>query len=144
MTDRLATTTWTGDLTSGSGEVSLDSSGAAGPIKVSWPSRAEEPNGQSSPEELIAAAHSSCFSMALSKALADGGDAPEKLDTSAVVSFSLDGGPHVSKIALTVVGTVPGVSAEGFQKAAEAAKDGCPISKLVAGNTEVTVDASLA
>ena len=144
MTDRKATTIWNGELQSGNGEASLDSSGAAGPLKVSWPSRSEEPNGQTSPEELIAAAHSSCFSMALSGALGKAGTPPERLETSAVVTFSTDGGPHVSKVALTVRGTVPGVSEDDFLKAAEGAKDGCPVSKLMAGNTEITLDASLA
>lgn len=144
MTDRKATTTWTGDLQQGGGEVTFDSSGAAGPLEVSFPRRAEDPQGVTSPEELIAAAHSSCFSMALSGALTKAGTPPERLETSAVVTFSLDGGPHVSKIALTVRGTVPGVSEEDFVKAAEGAKDGCPVSKLVAGNTELTLDAALA
>ncbi|MGI8573740.1 MAG: OsmC family peroxiredoxin [Egibacteraceae bacterium] len=142
--DRKATTVWKGDLSSGSGELTLDTSNAAGPLNVSWPSRAEEANGRTSPEELVAAAHTSCFSMALSKALADDGNPPERLETSAVVTFSTDGGPHVESIALTVRGTVPGVSEEEFSDAANAAKEGCPISQLVAGNTEVSLDASLA
>lgn len=144
MTDRKATTIWNGDLKSGEGEATLESSNAASPLKVSWPSRSEEPNGQTSPEELLAAAHSSCFSMALSGALTKGGTPPERLETSAVVSFSTDGGPHVSKVALTVRGTVPDISEDDFVAAAQGAKDGCPISKVIAGNVEITLDASLA
>ncbi len=141
--DRKATTIWQGDLTSGSGQTSLDSSHAAEPLTVSFPRRAEDPQGTTSPEELLAAAHASCFSMALSKALTDAGNAPERLETSAVATFSLDGGPHVSKVALTVRGTVPGIDADAFQQAAAAAKDGCPLSQAIAGNVEITLDASL-
>ncbi len=142
-TDRKATTQWKGDLFSGSGTVTLESSDT-GSFDVSWPSRAEQPEGRTSPEELIAAAHSSCFSMALSGALAKDGTPPETLETSAVVTFSLDGGPHISKVALTVRGSVPGLDADGFAKAAEGAQDGCPVSKALAGNVEMTVDATLA
>ncbi len=144
MIDRKATIVWNGDLKTGGGEVSLDSSGAAGPLAMTWPARADEPEGHSSPEELVAAAHATCYAMGLSSALAGGGNAPEKLESSAVVTFSMDGGPHISKVALTVVGTVPGISAEDFASAAEAAKDGCPVSKLMDGNVELTLDASLA
>ena len=144
MTDRKATTTWRGALLDGAGSVSFDSSGAAGPLDVSWPSRAEEPGGSTSPEELIAAAHSACYSMALSGALAKAGTPPESLETSAVVTISLEGGAHISKVALTVRGNVPGISEQDFLEAAEGAKDGCPVSKLMAGNTELTLDAGLA
>jgi osmotically inducible protein OsmC len=142
-TDRKASTVWTGDLKSGSGTTVLDTSGQGGQLAVSWPSRTEEPGGQTSPEELIAAAHASCYSMALSNTLAQGGNPPERLDTSAVVTFDLAGGPHISRVALTVRGTVPGLEPEEFMKAAEAAKDGCPVSKALAGNVEITLDASL-
>jgi lipoyl-dependent peroxiredoxin len=144
MTDRKATTVWHGDLKTGKGEVTFDSSGAVGPLPMTFPARAGEPEGHSSPEELIAAAHATCFSMALSSALSNGGNAPEKLETSAVVTFSMDGGPHISKVALKVVATVPGISEDDFMEAANGAKDGCPVSKLMAGNTELTLDASLA
>lgn len=142
--DRKATTQWEGDLKTGGGTVSLDTSGAAGPLQVSWPARAEESGGQTSPEELIAAAHSACFSMALSKALADAGHAPERLETSAVATFSVEGGAHITGVALTVRGSVPGMDADAFQQAANAAKQGCPVSQALAGNVEITLDASLA
>ena len=140
MADRTATTTWEGGLADGKGRTSLDSSGL-GTFDVSWPARTEEPNGQTSPEELIAAAHASCFSMALSKQVADAGGTPRTLNTSATVTFS---GGAISSIALSVRGDVEGIDEDGFRQAAEAAKDGCPVSKLVAGNTDVSVDAALA
>ncbi|HEY8338998.1 MAG TPA: OsmC family peroxiredoxin [Egibacteraceae bacterium] len=143
-TDRKATTVWTGDLFSGKGTTTFDSSGLASDLPVSWPSRTEEPGGQTSPEELIAAAHSACFSMALSNILAKAGTPPERLETSATVTFDTEGGPHISKIALTVRGTVPGADADAFAEAANAAKDGCPVSKALAGNVEMTVEATLA
>jgi lipoyl-dependent peroxiredoxin len=144
MADRKATTSWKGSIQEGGGEVSLDSSGAVDPFPVSFPRRKDDPEGVTSPEELIAAAHSACFSMALSGALTRAGNPPEQLETSATVTFSTDGGPHISKVALKVVGTVPGVSEEDFLEAANGAKDGCPVSKVMAGNTEITLDASLA
>jgi lipoyl-dependent peroxiredoxin len=145
MVDRKATAQWNGDLKSGSGTVSLESSRVTEAMKVSWPSRAErqEAEGETSPEELLAAAHAACFSMALSKQLADRGTPPYRLTTSAVATFSLDGGAHVSRVAITVVGSVPGSTAEAFLEAAGAAKEGCPISKALAGNVEITLDASL-
>jgi lipoyl-dependent peroxiredoxin len=145
MVDRKATAQWNGDLKSGSGTVSLESSRVTEAMKVSWPSRAErqEAEGETSPEELLAAAHAACFSMALSKQLADRGTPPDRLTTSAVATFSLDGGAHVSRVAITVVGSVPGSTAEAFLEAAGAAKEGCPISKALAGNVEITLDASL-
>jgi osmotically inducible protein OsmC len=144
-TDRKATTIWQGPLLDGgTGEVTLDSSGLGGTLPVSWPSRTEEPGGRTSPEELVAAAHSACFSMALSNMLAKAGHDPQRLEVSATVTFSTDGGAHVDAIALRVRGTVPGISAEEFAEHAAAAKDGCPISKLVAGNVDLSIDASLA
>ena len=144
MVDRKATNVWQGDLQSGQGTTSFDSSGAIEPVKVSWPARSEEPGGLTSPEELIAAAHASCFNMALSAALARGGNAPDRLETSATVTFSTEGGPHIEKVALAVRGTVSGMSAEDFAQAANQAKDGCPVSKALAGNVNLSVDASLA
>lgn len=144
-TDRKATTVWQGPLLDGgSGEVSFDSSGVAGPLEVSWPARTEPPAGTTSPEELVAAAHSACFSMALSNILAKAGHDPRRLEVSAVVTFSTEGGAHVDNVALTVRGTVPGIGADEFREHAEAAKDGCPISKLIKGNVAVSVDAALA
>ncbi|HVM00846.1 MAG TPA: OsmC family peroxiredoxin [Egibacteraceae bacterium] len=141
-TDRQATTIWQGDLASGTGQTTLDTTNVAGPFEVSWPSRAEEPKGRTSPEELLAAAHSACFSMALSKELADMGNPPERLETSAVVTFVPGTGVTASRI--TVRGTVPGLDTDGFTRAAEAAKTGCPISGALAGNVDITLDAQLA
>ena len=139
-TTRNATTTWEGTLFEGSGRVELQSSGI-GTYDVSWPSRAEEANGKTSPEELIAAAHSSCFSMAFSNGLAKAGTPPERLVTTAAVTFQP--GEGITGIHLTVRGTVPGISADDFVAAAEAAKEGCPVSKALTGTT-ITLDASLA
>lgn len=144
MVDRKATSIWEGGLKDGAGKTSLDSSGAAGPLDVSWPARSEEPGGKTSPEELIAAAHASCYNMALSGALGRAGHSPERLETSAVVTFSLDGGAHIAGVALTVRGTVPGISEEDFVEQADGAKDGCPVSKALAGNVPITLDAALA
>jgi lipoyl-dependent peroxiredoxin len=145
MADRTASTVWEGTLFEGSGRTTFDSSGI-GTFDVSWPARTEEPGGKTSPEELVAAAHASCYAMALSGALAKAGTPAEKLETSAVVSFGkTDSGFAVTKIALSVRGTVPGADEESFAEAAQGAKEGCPISKLVAGGTaEITLDASLA
>jgi lipoyl-dependent peroxiredoxin len=139
-TTRNATTTWHGTLLEGSGRVELDSSGLGG-FDVSWPSRAEEPDGRTSPEELIAAAHSSCFSMALSSGLAKAGTPADTLETTAAVTFQP--GEGITGIQLSVRGTVPGASAEDFIAAAEAAKEGCPVSKALTGTT-ITLDAALA
>jgi osmotically inducible protein OsmC len=124
----------------GSGQVTLESSGL-GTFDVSWPSRAEDPDGRTSPEELIAAAHSSCFSMALSSGLAKAGTPPESLETSVDVTFQP--GEGITGIHITVRGTVPGISAEDFVTAAEGAKANCPVSKALAGTT-ITLDAGLA
>ena len=139
-TMRKATTNWQGSLTEGGGQVALESSGL-GTFDVTWASRAEDPGGRTSPEELIAAAHSACFSMALSHALTQAGHAPDRLRTSAEVGFQP--GEGITGVHLTVVGTVPGMSADDFLKAAEGAKAGCPVSKALAGTT-ITLDASLA
>ena len=142
MADRRAAVTWNGDLMSGSGTIDEVGSGAFGPLDVSWPARSEEASGgRTSPEELIAAAHASCFSMALAGGLAKAGNAPERLKTSAVVTFVP--GTGITKIALSVRGTVSGLDAEGFRQAAEAAKAGCPVSHALAGVPEITLDAEL-
>ena len=143
MADRRATATWNGDLISGSGTIDEVGSGAFGPLDVSWPARSEEASrGKTSPEELIAAAHASCFSMALAGGLAKAGNAPERLQTSAAVTFVP--GTGLTKIALTVRGTVPGVDADAFREAAEGAKKNCPVSQALAGVPEITLDAQLA
>ena len=141
-TERRAQVTWQGDLMSGNGTIGAVPSGAFGPLEVSWPSRAEEPGGKTSPEELIAAAHASCFSMALSHALAQEGNAPERLDVSATLTFVP--GTGITKAALAVEGRVPGVDQETFRAAAEQAKENCPVSKAMRGNVELTLDARLA
>lgn len=139
-TTRTATTRWEGSLMEGAGKVTLESSGI-GTYDVSWPARAEEPNGKTSPEELIAAAHSSCFSMALSGALAKQGTPPTSLDTKADVTFQP--GEGITGVHITVVGSVEGMSEEDFKTAAEGAKQNCPVSKALTGTT-ITLDASLA
>jgi osmotically inducible protein OsmC len=139
-----AEATWSGDLTSGRGMVSAVTSGAFAQLPVTWAARTEESNGETSPEELVAAAHAACFSMALSGGLARAGHAPERLDVAAEVTFDkTDGGWGVKSSALTVRGRVPGMSEQEFRKAAEAAKDGCPISRALAGNVDLSVEASL-
>ena len=141
---RRADATWQGDLLSGSGVVSASTSGAFSDLPVSWASRTEASNGKTSPEELVAAAHAACFSMAFSSNLAKAGHRAERLDVSAEVTFDkLEGGWTVTKSALTVRGVVPGIDQAGFQAAAEAARDGCPISRALKGNVELSVDATL-
>jgi osmotically inducible protein OsmC len=139
-TTRKATTHWEGNLLEGKGSVALESSGI-GTFDVSWPSRAEAANGKTSPEELIAAAHSSCYSMALSHGLAQAGTPPQQVDTSAEVTFQP--GTGITGIHLTVTAIVPGLDAEGFAAAAENAKQNCPVSKALAA-TEITLTATLA
>ena len=139
-----ASATWEGDLLGGGGSTTL-LSGAAGPLPVSWPSRTEAANGKTSPEELIAAAHAACYSMALSHGLSTGGHPPARLDTEAVATFAqTDAGWRLTTMALSVRGDVPGISEEAFQEAAAAAKDGCPVSNALAGNVEITLEAALA
>jgi osmotically inducible protein OsmC len=127
----------------GSGTIVKTTSGAIGEQPVSWAARSEDATGgKTSPEELIAAAHAACFSMALSHGLAQAGNAPEKLDTSATVTFQP--GEGITKIALTVEGVVPGVDETAFREAAETAKANCPVSKALAGVPEISLDARLA
>ena len=140
--ERRASVTWKGDLIGGSGTIDEVGSGVFGPLDVSWAARSEEASGgKTSPEELIAAAHASCFSMALSNVLAKAGNAPERLQTSATVTFVP--GTGITKSALSVRGTVPGLDADGFRAAAEDAKKNCPVSQALAGVPEITVDAEL-
>src|ERR687884_573622 len=141
-TERRAEATWQGSLMEGSGRVESTTSGVIGGLDVSWAARAEEPGGNTSPEELIAAAHATCLSMALSHALAQEGHEPERLDTSATVTFQP--GEGITKIALAVEGRVPGLDDEAFRAAAETAKDNCPVSKALAAVPEITLDARLA
>ena len=139
-TTRTARTAWEGNLAQGKGSVTFASSGI-GQFPVSWASRAEEPNGQTSPEELIAGAHSACFSMALSHGLTQAGTPPRTLDTQADVTFQP--GTGITGIHLTVTGDVPDLDAAGFEKAAETAKATCPVSQALAGTT-ITLTAKLA
>ncbi len=138
-TTRTANAHWEGSLLEGQGTVSLDSS-KLGTYDVTWASRSEEPGGRTSPEELIAAAHSTCYSMALSHGLAGAGTPPEKVDTKAEVTFQP--GEGITGIHLTVRASVPGLSAADFEKAAQDAKAGCPVSKALTGTT-ITLDAAL-
>jgi lipoyl-dependent peroxiredoxin len=139
-TDRTAHTIWEGELMTGSGMVWFDSSGI-GDYAVSWASRAEQANGKTSPEELIAAAHSSCFSMALSHGLTGAGTPPTRLETTADVTFQP--GEGITGIHLTVRGEVPDLDEDGFVAAAEDAKVNCPVSQALTGTT-ITLTAALA
>jgi osmotically inducible protein OsmC len=142
---RRAEVSWSGDLATGSGTVSAISSRAFDALPVSWAARTEGPEGKTSPEELLAAAHASCFAMAFSGGLGRAGHPPERLDVSAEVTFDkVEAGWRVVTSHLTVRGVVPGMSAEDFIAAAEAAKDGCPISQALTGNVALSVDAALA
>ncbi|MFI9273677.1 OsmC family protein [Kitasatospora sp. NPDC052896] len=138
-TIRTARTAWDGNLLEGKGEVTFATSGI-GQFPVSWASRAEQANGKTSPEELIAAAHSACFSMALSHGLTGAGTPPTKLDTQADVTFQP--GTGITGIHLTVTGQVPGLDEAGFVKAAEDAKANCPVSQALSGTT-ITLTAKL-
>jgi osmotically inducible protein OsmC len=138
-TTRQATTNWEGTLFVGSGKVTLESSGL-GTYDVSWPARAEEPNGKTSPEELIAAAHSACFSMAFSNGLAKNDTPATSLKTTAEVEFTP--GTGITGIKLTTRGVVEGITNDDFVRLAEAAKEGCPVSQALTGTT-ITLDAAL-
>jgi osmotically inducible protein OsmC len=142
---RQATVSWNGDLPSGKGNVSGASSGAFKGLDVSWARRSEaDANGVTSPEELLAASHASCYAMALSAGLGRAGTPPESLNVSARVTFDRVGdGFKVVSSALEVRGKVPNIDDAGFQKAAEAAKDGCPISQALKGNVDLSVTATL-
>jgi lipoyl-dependent peroxiredoxin len=140
-TDRTANVTWHGDLMSGSGRVDSATSGAIGGLDVDWRARSEDGASKTSPEELIAAAEASCFSMALSHGLAQAGHPAEELKTSATVTFQP--GEGITKIVLKVVGTVPGMSQDDFRQAAETARDNCPVSKALAGVPDISLDARL-
>ena len=138
-TVRTANAHWEGSLFKGSGTVELASSGL-GTFETSWPARAEQANGKTSPEELIAAAHSTCFSMALSLGLDKAGTPPTTLDTTADVTFQP--GEGITGIKLTVKAAVPGINAEDFEAAAQDAKANCPVSQALTGTT-ITLEATL-
>jgi lipoyl-dependent peroxiredoxin len=142
-TDRRADVIWKGSLMEGGGTVVSTTSGVLGEQAVSWAARStDETGGKTSPEELIAAAHAACFSMALSAGLSKAGTPPDELKTSATVTFQP--GEGITKIALAVEGHVPGLDAAAFEEAAQDAKANCPVSKALAGVPEITLDASLA
>ncbi len=138
-TTRSAHTVWSGDLSNGSGQVSLDTSGV-GTYDVTWKARAEESDGKTSPEELIAAAHSACFSMAFSAALKEEDKSPERVETKADVSFQP--GEGITGIHLTMSASVPGLSNDDFQRIADGAKTDCPVSAALKGTT-ITLEATL-
>jgi osmotically inducible protein OsmC len=142
MTDSTAHVTWSGSLLEGGGSIDSVGSGAFGSLPVDWQARIGEEAGKTTPEELLAAAHAACFSMALSNVLAKAGHAPERLETSATVTFVP--GTGITKSALSVRATVPGIEEAAFQDAAEDARQNCPVSKALAAVPEITLDASLA
>ncbi len=142
IAERTATCRWEGNLASGNGVVS-SGSGALGSLPVTWASRTERSEGKTSPEELIAAAHASCFSMALSHGLTQAGNPPQQLEVTAKVTLDQrDGAPTVTSSELTVVGTVPGIDQAGFESAAAGAGRDCPVSRAL-GGVEVSVSATL-
>jgi lipoyl-dependent peroxiredoxin len=144
MPTRTARTAWNGTLMEGSGQVELSSSNA-GTFDVNFPKRAaDDAGGVTSPEELIAAAHSACYAMSLSHAIAKAGGTPQALEVTADVTVDRgEGGLTITRSALTVRGEVEGLDADGFQKAAEAAKVDCPVSRALAAVPEITLDAAL-
>jgi len=142
-TERRAEVTWNGSLMDGSGAIRSTTTGAIGEQPVTWAARSsDETDGRTSPEELIAAAHAACFSMALAHALAQQGNAPDELRSSATVTFQP--GEGITRIALTVEGRVPGLDDAAFREAAGDAKENCPVSKALAAVPEITLDAKLA
>ena len=141
MADSTASVTWSGSLLEGGGTIERVGSGVFGGLPITWDARTGEESGKTTPEELIAAAHASCYSMALSHGLAQGGNPPDNLETSATVTFVP--GTGITKIALTVRGSVPGIGEDAFLAAAEDAVANCPVSKALAAVPEITLDASL-
>jgi osmotically inducible protein OsmC len=143
-TTRRADATWSGDLLSGRGNVTAGTTGVFRDLATTWASRIGEPEGVTSPEELLAAAHASCFSMAVSNELAKAGTPPTRIAvTVAVTGDKLESGWTVQSAAITVKGAAPGATEASFREAAEKAKDGCPISKALKGNVELSVEATL-
>ena len=140
--EKTASVTWEGDLPTGKGIIQSVGSGLIGPMDVSWPARTGEEEGKTSPEELIAAAHASCFSMAFSNVLAKQDHTPGRLEVSATVTFVP--GTGITKSALDVTGVVPDMDEDAFREAAETAKDNCPVSKALTGTVELSVTARLA
>ena len=141
---RTASSTWSGDLLTGSGMITGVTSGSFAGLPVSWAARTEDHSGKTSPEELLAAAHAACFSMALSNGLAKNGTVATRLDITCAITFEKgEAGWKVAQSALTVTGVVPGIDQATFAKLADAAKDGCPISGALKGNVALSVNATL-
>ncbi|HZQ37168.1 MAG TPA: OsmC family peroxiredoxin [Dehalococcoidia bacterium] len=145
VAERRATVVWNGQLTDGSGTLNLESSGVLREAPVTWASRTEQPNGKTSPEELLAAAHASCFAMAFAATLARQNTPPQRLSVAAVCALDRreGGGFRVATMTLEVHGAVPGLDQAGFAAAAQTAEQGCPISNALRGNVEVRVNATL-
>jgi osmotically inducible protein OsmC len=142
--ERTANAEWQGDLMSGSGKVSTESR-VVDNATVKWSSRAEQADENTSPEELIAAAHATCVSMALAHALAQAGTPPQRLETEATATFEQVGeGFQFTTMRFTIRGQVEGLDEDGFRQAAEGATDNCPVSQALKGNVDVSVDAALA
>jgi lipoyl-dependent peroxiredoxin len=142
--ERTANAVWEGDLFGGSGTVSTQS-GVVDNATVKWSSRAEQADQNTSPEELIAAAHATCISMALANVLAQAGTPPQRLETEATSTFEQTGdGFRLTTMRITVRGQIEGVDEDGFRESAEKAKENCPVSQALKGNVDVSVDASLA
>jgi osmotically inducible protein OsmC len=141
MADRTANVTWQGSLLEGGGTIDSVGSGAFGPLEVTWAARTEAPGGKTSPEELIAAAHAACYAMAFSNVLAKAGTPPERLSTSATVTFVP--GEGITRVALTVRGRVPGMDAATFKQRAEEGNAACPVSNALKAVPEITLDAEL-
>jgi lipoyl-dependent peroxiredoxin len=143
MAERKASVVWNGGLADGNGTLSLVSSGV-GDFPVTWAARSEAPGGKTSPEELIAGAHASCYAMAFSNVLSQAGHGPEQLTVDAVCTLDpVDGGLKVTRVDLTVVGKVPGLDQSGFEELAAQAEQGCPVSNALRGNAEISVNATL-
>jgi osmotically inducible protein OsmC len=141
--ERSATSVWEGDAARGHGSVT-SGTGVLRDLEISVPTRFGDPEGKTSPEELVAAAHAGCFSMALAVGLGKAGTPPERLEAAATVTLDdVDGGKRITRIELAVRGRVPGIDDQAFAEAAEAAKDNCPISQLVKAGTELSLDARL-
>jgi osmotically inducible protein OsmC len=141
---RRATVKWNGDLNTGDGAVSATTSRAFTSLPVTWASRTEHADGRTSPEELLAAAHATCFAMAFSGDLTKAGSPPDRLEVSSEVTFDrVDGKSTVVSSKLTVRGRVHGLDNDGFRKIAEQTKDGCPISRAIVGNVAISLDAAL-
>ena len=142
--ERRAEVTWSGDLMSGSGQLTLASSGALRESGVTWAARTERADGRTSPEELLAGAHAACYAMAFSATLARRGTPPERLQVTAVATFDrVEGGFKVTTMDLTVRGRVPGLDQVGFEEAARQAEQGCPISNAIRGNVDIRLHATL-